>query len=91
MFNGKHQMANNLPNADDSQKSFVFALKIPHNIPARKFLLMTNQQYQTIYCNAGYGPSFGYGHIVVSDNCTANIKSATCLGDTYSNDTGLDM
>jgi hypothetical protein len=34
--------------ADDSLKSFVFTLKNPHNIPARRFVLKTESQRQAI-------------------------------------------
>jgi hypothetical protein len=56
--------------ADDSQKSFVFTLKNPHNIPARRFALKAEKKHQAIYCDFRYGPWFG--DIRVSDNCNAN-------------------
>jgi hypothetical protein len=39
---------------DDSLKSFVFTLKNPHNIPARKFVLNAKKSNQAIYCIRGY-------------------------------------
>jgi hypothetical protein len=36
--------------ADDSLKSFVFTLKNPHNIPARRFALKDENNSQAIYC-----------------------------------------
>jgi hypothetical protein len=74
--------------ADDSLKSFVFTLKNPHNIPARRFALKAEKKEYTIYCHSERGPSFG-NDIYVSDNCNANTGSATFLGRAYTNDTGL--
>jgi hypothetical protein len=38
--------------ADDSQKSFVFTLKNPHNIPARRFALKAEKKHHAIMCNS---------------------------------------
>jgi hypothetical protein len=78
--------------ADDSQKSFLFTLKNPHNIPARRFALKAKKKSEAIYCDSGAGPIFG-GYpcdIYVSDDCNANTRSSTSLGISYTNDTGLD-
>jgi hypothetical protein len=78
---------------DDSLKSFLFTLKNPHNIPARRFALKAEEKQEALWCNSGWGPCFGddlFGNdIAVSDNCNANIDSYTQLGLTYTNDTGL--
>jgi hypothetical protein len=76
--------------ADPSLKSFLFTLKNPHNLPARKFALKTQQKNEAIACNSSWGPCFG--DIGVYDNCNANTSSYTDLGDRcrYANDTGLD-
>jgi hypothetical protein len=71
---------------DDSLKSFLFTLKNPHNIPARKFALISKQG--AICCDSSRGPIFG--GIWVFDNCNANTDSCTRLAITYTNDTGLD-
>jgi hypothetical protein len=77
--------------ADDSLKSFLFTLKNPHNIPARKFALNAENKLDAIYCNSESGPTFGRGiDIAVHDNCNENTKSQTWLGVTYTNDTALD-
>jgi hypothetical protein len=73
---------------DDSLKSFLFTLKNPHNIPARKFALEAEEKQDAIFCNSVCGPSF-YG-MWVSNNCNANTDSYTNLGPVYTNDTGLD-
>jgi hypothetical protein len=75
--------------ADDSQKSFVFTLKNPHNIPARKFALKAEKKQLAIWCISGFGPRFGLDDIYVSDNCNTNTRSCTSLGRVYTNDTGL--
>jgi hypothetical protein len=75
--------------ADDSQKSFLFTLKNPHNIPARRFALKAEKKHEAIFCNPGWGPSFGYGDMAVSDNCNTNTRSSTGLSSGYTNDTGL--
>jgi hypothetical protein len=77
--------------ADDSLKSFVFTLKNPHNIPARRFGLKADANHQAIDCNSEWGPCFGYSpcDIAVSDNCNTNTDSYTQLGICYANDTGL--
>jgi hypothetical protein len=80
--------------ADDSQKSFVFTLKNPRNIPARRFALKAEEKWQAIQCDSEWGPRFGdyclcFCDIGVSDNCNASTLSCTLLGRTYTNDTGL--
>jgi hypothetical protein len=74
--------------ADDSQKSFLFTLKNPHNIAARTFALKTGAKHRAIQCNSKWGPRFY--DIRVSDHCNTNTDSWTYLGDVYTNDTGLD-
>jgi hypothetical protein len=73
--------------ADDSQKSFLFTLKNPRNIPASRFALKAERKGTAINCNSGWGPRFC--DIAVSDNCNANTDSRTSLGYAYTNDTGL--
>jgi hypothetical protein len=62
---------------DDSLKSFVFTLKNPHNIPARKFALKAEKKQQAV-------------RRFWIDDCNANTDSSTSLGHTDTNDTGLD-
>jgi hypothetical protein len=81
---------------DDSLKSFLFTLKNPHNIPARKFALRAEKKHRAIHCDSAWGPTFGgfYGgtlhDMLVSGNCDTNTRSFTELGGTYANDIGLD-
>jgi hypothetical protein len=78
--------------ADDSQKSFVFTLKNPHNIPARRFALKAERKPRAIWCDSKWGPWFGGApcDMAVKDNCNADTRSFTSLGRSYTNDTGLD-
>jgi hypothetical protein len=74
--------------ADPSQKSFLFTLKNPHNIPARRFPLKADSR--AISCHSHYGPSFG--DIKVADQCNTESDSYTDdFGLYYINDTGLDQ
>jgi hypothetical protein len=75
--------------ADPSRKMFLFTLKNPHNVPARRFALMAENKDEAISCHSDYGPRFH--DINVSDNCTENTKSYTSnFGNWYTNATGLD-
>jgi hypothetical protein len=77
--------------ADYSLKSFLFTLKNPHNIPARRFALKAEKKRQAICCISEYGPIFpGGADILVYDNCDANENSYSFFGYTYTNDTGLN-
>jgi hypothetical protein len=90
VWNGKFWNENNLWKKDGNQKSFVFTLKNPNNIPAKIFALKTEEKNRTIDCNSTCGPCFDHGYdIAVSDNCNASTKSFTALGDFYNNDTEL--
>jgi hypothetical protein len=71
----------------DSQKSFLFTLKNPHNLPAMRFALKAEKKHQAIQCRSDCGPYFG--GIFVYDDCNANTDSNTHLGSSYINDTGL--
>jgi hypothetical protein len=73
--------------ADPSLKSFLFTLRNPHNVPARRFAWKAEEKDQAIYCHYECGPHFSA--IYVSDYCNANSHSWTDLRRTYTNDTGL--
>jgi hypothetical protein len=85
-WNGKLGSEENRWKADDSLRSFLFTLKNPHNIPARRFALKAQQKWRALWCGSIWGPHFS--DIVVSDDCNAT-NSSTSLGFTYTNDTGL--
>jgi hypothetical protein len=74
--------------ADARRKGFLFTLKNPHNVPARRFALKAEKN-EAICCVSTSGPHFR--DIGVSDRCNANTGSYThSFGDCYTNDTGLD-
>jgi hypothetical protein len=75
--------------ADDSQKSFLFTQKNPHNLPARRFALKAEKKQFAIFCHSERGPCFGDNDMRVRDNCNASTLSYTYLGFSYINDTGL--
>jgi hypothetical protein len=83
VWNGMDDVWNNCFKADDSQKSFLFTLKNPHNIPAMKFALKADCTDQAIICDSTAGPWFGRD-ILVSDNCNTNTNSFAVSGFFYS-------
>jgi hypothetical protein len=73
---------------DPNLKSFLFTLKNPHNVPARRFALNAQKKDRAILCSLDRGPNFV--DIFVSDGCNAKTGSGTySFGDTYTNDTEL--
>jgi hypothetical protein len=86
----KWESRNRIPchKADTSLRSFIFTLKNPHNIPARKFALKPEKKSAAIWCDSGRGPCFS--DIRVYDNGNAHTDNETVLGRVYTNDTGLD-
>jgi hypothetical protein len=87
-WNGRFGNEDNCFKADPTLKSFVFTLKNPHNLSARRFTLRVTEQDHAICCDSARGPHFR--DIVVSDNCNANSKSNTLLGFSYINNSGLN-
>jgi hypothetical protein len=81
--------------ADESLKSFLFTLKNPHNIPAKRFALKTEAKDRAIICDSRWCPRFGHCtfdiscDIGVCDNCNTDINNCTSLGCSYTNDNGL--
>jgi hypothetical protein len=74
--------------ADRSLKSFLFTLKNPHNVPARRFALKAEHKKEAIVCRPDWGPSFR--DIYISNECNSNSNSNTeYFGLSYANDTGL--
>jgi hypothetical protein len=88
VWNGKAGDRNNTWKADVSQRSFLFTLKNPFDIPERRFVLKAENKHQAIRCESRSGPNFC--DIRVEDNCNANTNSYTHLGSIYTNDTRLD-
>jgi hypothetical protein len=75
--------------ADDSQRSFLFTLKNPQNIPAKIFELKVERKDRAIYCNSERCPCF-WNDLYISDHCNSQNGSYTQLGDSYRNDTVFD-
>jgi hypothetical protein len=74
---------------DPSLKSFLFTLKNPRNVPARRFKLKAKAMKGAVWCDSRTGPNFC--DITVSDSCNANTSSHTIyFGNNYTNDTGVD-
>jgi hypothetical protein len=75
---------------DPSLKSFLFTLKNPHNISARRFSLKAEKKDKAISCYSDGGPCF-CGGVIVKDDCNANADGYTrYFGYNYTNDTRLD-
>jgi hypothetical protein len=66
-------------------KSFLFTLKNPHNIPARRFALKAEEKHHAVLSALGSGPSFGLFHLW--DDCNGTYLG---IGTAYTNDTGVD-
>jgi hypothetical protein len=89
VWNRKYGDESNCWKADDSQKSFLFTLKNPHNVAARRFALNAEKKYAAICCDSECGPCFG-NDIAVYNECNANAKSyAYGFGISYTSDAGL--
>jgi hypothetical protein len=74
--------------ADPSLKSFLFTLKNPHNVPARRFALKAEKKDEAIWSSSLYGPNFG--DIGVGNDYSVYYCCASNFGDGYTNDTGLN-
>jgi hypothetical protein len=73
--------------ADDTLNSFLFTLKNPLDVSARRFALKAGKKHQAINCCSEFGPCFY--DIGVYDSCNTNTSSWASVGDSYTNDTGL--
>jgi hypothetical protein len=87
-WNRRYGNEDNCWKADPSLKSFLFALKNPHNVPARRFALKSYKNYEAIYRHPNYGPHFL--DIYVVNKCNATTTSFTVhFSENYTNHTGL--
>jgi hypothetical protein len=73
---------------DDNENCFLFTLKNPHNIPARKFELRSERKHEAIYQDSTRGPCF-YGLGVCNDCNTHSRNYVRDWGYTYINNTQL--
>jgi hypothetical protein len=74
--------------ADGSLRSFVFTLKNPNNVGAKRFALKPEKKQFAICCDAALGPQFY--DVGVSDHCNGNMKNVSYLGGSYTNETGVN-
>jgi hypothetical protein len=71
--------------ADPSLNSFLFTLKNPRNVPARKFGLRADQKDEAIDCDPSRGPHF----CDIQIYCNADSYTSV-FGHSYANGTGVD-
>jgi hypothetical protein len=62
-------------------KTFLFTLKKPHSLPARRFTLKGEQKHQAICYNSEDDPWFFGLHVL--DNWKANSQSDMNLDESY--------
>ena len=69
--------------------SFLFSLVNPSGLPPKKMPLIAGQEGNAIWCNSGYGPTFGGGPDFRIPNA-ANSSDYCCvnLNNTYQCPTG---
>jgi hypothetical protein len=88
VWNRKNGNEDNCLKADPSLKSFLFTLKNPHNVPARRFALKADKKDKAIWCYSEYGPCFcDIGIFHGRDGVQVWTGE---FGESYTNDTGLD-
>jgi hypothetical protein len=74
---------------DESVRSFLFTLKNPHGLPAKKFPLKQECKSRAIWCSSVWGPAF-YDDLAIVARCNERTESYTRdFGSTFTNDTGL--
>ena len=65
-------------------ESFLFSLVNASGATPTKMPLKGTSNHCGIYCNSGYGPSFGAGHdLHIANGANANSSSYSNLGNTY--------
>jgi hypothetical protein len=72
---------------DPNQKTLIFTIKNPYNLPARIFKLK-HVQY-TSNDAVSYGPAFGGNAVYVCDKCQTCNSSYSSENSPYLNDTGI--
>lgn len=66
-----------------SSQAFLFSVVNPHGLGPTKLPVTKNQQH-AIYCDGGYGPSFGGGYdLHISGNANSGTTSYSGLGWSY--------
>jgi hypothetical protein len=91
-WNGKDGDEDNRFKGDDSLRSFLFTLKNPHGVPARKFVLRAEKRQRAISCSTRWGPAFGNIEITIPERCNTCVGCATLIRDrAYANNTAIDF
>jgi hypothetical protein len=71
-------------------RSFIFTLKNPHNIPARRFALNKSKSTRTVRLDIDCGPVFGMDDLGFRNDSGGGAEGFTSFGEVYINDTDLD-
>jgi hypothetical protein len=76
---------------DETLKSFIYTLRNPNGVSARKFALKAEEKHKAINCFPWRGPGFGSGcDLFVSNHSNTNAESSTTVGASYANNTEFD-
>jgi hypothetical protein len=70
------------------QAGFIFTLKNPQGIPARRFALRSEEKGRELWSDLPRGPCFGHD-IYIDDSCNTHTKNWTQVSMCYVNDTEL--
>jgi hypothetical protein len=73
---------------DESLRSFLFTLKNPNNVAAKRFHINPEKRTRAIFCRADWGPNF-WDIAVCHQSNVASLSYGRHFGSTYVNDTGL--
>jgi hypothetical protein len=75
---------------DNTLQSFLFTLKNPHKVSARKFALKNKMKEAAIYCDSQWGPGFCGGFSIIDDCNAQNTSECGAFGTVYMNDTQFE-
>jgi hypothetical protein len=73
---------------DDNRESFLFTIRNPHSLSARKFAL--SNPSSAIYCRGSLGPCFGSNRDIYAADSSNTNTSWSGLESHYVNDTGIN-
>ena len=66
-----------------AQNSFLYSLVNPSGLSPTKMPLKSGQEGSAMYCNSGYGPTYGAGHDLYIFNAPNSNNCSTYLNNTY--------
>jgi hypothetical protein len=75
---------------DRTERSFLFTLKNPHNLPPRKFRLALGQESSSIKVSSRTCSCFGNDDLFICGGCDVNRSHSRGFGSTYENTTGIE-